>query len=59
MMQIAYGAQARAKLLSGADRLADAVQDSLGPKDETGRSIKRRIHKVPPLPTGQSRGHRC
>ena len=36
MMQIAYGAQARAKLLSGADRLADAVRVTLGPKGRNG-----------------------
>lgn len=35
-MQIAYGAQARAKLLSGADRLADAVRVTLGPKGRNG-----------------------
>lgn len=36
MMQIAYGAQARAKVLSGADRLADAVRVTLGPKGRNG-----------------------
>ena len=35
-MQIAYGAQARAKVLSGADRLADAVRVTLGPKGRNG-----------------------
>lgn len=36
MMQIAYGAQARAKVLSGADRLADAARVTLGPKGRNG-----------------------
>lgn len=35
-MQIAYGAQARAKVLSGADRLADAVRVTLGSKGRNG-----------------------
>lgn len=35
-MQIAYGAQARAKVLSSADRLADAVRVTLGPKGRNG-----------------------
>ena len=41
MMQIAYGAQARAKVLSGADRLADAVRVTLGPKGRNGVHQKK------------------